>query len=153
MIETPQILTTPVRDLAVIHLTVPASEIRNVMGPGLQELRAGVEAQGIAITGPWLTHHLKTPDSSFDFEIAVPVASPVKPAGRIKPGQWPAIRVARTVYHGGYEGLGAAWGELMSWIKNNGHQSAKDLWEVYSVGPESGSDSTKYRTELNRPLL
>lgn len=153
MIETPQILTTPVRDIAVIHLTVPASEIRNVMGPGLQELRAGVEAQGIAITGPWLTHHLKNPDSTFDFEIGIPVASPVKASGRIKPSQWPAIRVARTVYHGGYEGLGAAWGEFMSWIKSNGHQPAKDLWEVYSVGPESSPDSSKYRTELNRPLL
>ena len=58
----------------------------------------------------------------------------------------------RTTYRGGYEGLGPAWGELDAWIRTNGHQPAEDLWEVYAVGPESGPDSTQWRTELNRPL-
>lgn len=40
----------------------------------------------------------------FDFEISVPVTSPVAAAGRVKPGQLPATKVARTIYHGPYEG-------------------------------------------------
>ena len=62
------------------------------------------------------------------------------------------MRVARTVFHGPYEHLGEAWGEFMSWINANGHQPAEDLWECYLVGPESGLDSSQWRTELNRPL-
>ena len=27
-----------------------------------------------------------------------------------------------------------------------------DLWECYTVGPESSPDSADWRTELNRPL-
>lgn len=47
------------------------------------------------------------------------------PTGRVKPGELPAAsKVARTVYHGSYEGLGAAWSEPASW-----------------------------RTELNQPLV
>jgi effector-binding domain-containing protein len=83
----------------------------------------------------------------------VPVTAPVAPAGRVKGSQWPAMKVARAVYRGPYEGLGAAWGEFDAWVKAQGLKPAADLWEVYVAGPESGSDPTDYRTELNRPLI
>jgi effector-binding domain-containing protein len=60
--------------------------------------------------------------------------------------------VACTVYHGGYEGLGPAWGELEAWIAAEGRQTAADLWECYIAGPESSSDPADWRTELNWPL-
>jgi effector-binding domain-containing protein len=92
------------------------------------------------------------PDT-FDFEIGVPVTGPVSPAGRVKPGQLPATTVARTVYHGAYEGLAAAWGEFGAWIVANGHTPAPNLWECYAAGPESSPDPASWRTELNRPLI
>jgi effector-binding domain-containing protein len=88
----------------------------------------------------------------FDFEICVPVKAKVKATGRVKPGTLPARKIARTVYHGPYEGLGSAWGEFNEWLKANGHAPAPDLWECYVAGPETGSDPSTWRTELNRPL-
>jgi effector-binding domain-containing protein len=88
----------------------------------------------------------------FDFELGVKVSAPVKATGRVKPGELPAAKVARTVYSGPYEGLPAAWGEFEIWIKANGHERATDLWELYSVGPQSTPDPAGWRTELNRPL-
>lgn len=152
MIETPKITQTEAQQIAVIHVHVPKSEIRNVMGPGINELMAAVAAQGIAITGPWFTHHLRNPTDTFDFEIGVPVASPVKATGRMKPSQWPSMKVARTVFRGNYEGLPAAWGEFTNWIVAHGHTQATDLWECYTKGPESSSDPANWRTELNRPV-
>ena len=153
MLETPRIVETAERLTAVIRLTVPSSEVRNVMGPGIKEVMDVIAAQGIAPAGPWLTHHLRRPGETFDFEICVPVSEPVKPEGRVRPGRWPAMKVARAVYRGPYEGLGAAWGEFGGWIAANGHSPADDLWEQYVIGPESGPDASGYRTELNRPLL
>ena len=49
---------------------------------------------------------------NFDFEICVPVSAPVVPVGRVKPGTFPAVKVARTIYCGAYERLGEAWGEF-----------------------------------------
>ena len=49
--------------------------------------------------------------------------------------------------------MGEAWGQFEEWIKENGHVSAPDLWEVYVAGPESGLDSCQFRTQFNRPLL
>lgn len=153
VIDTPQIVQSPAQLTAYIPLTIPREEIRNVMGPGISELMAAVAAQGIVFAGPLLTHHLRMDPNTFEFEICVPVKSPVAAVGRVKPGRLSAATVARTVYRGGYEGLGAAWGELGAWIAAQGRKTGPNLWECYVAGPESSPDSSTWRTELNRPLI
>ncbi len=154
MLDTPKIIETPAQLTAMIRFTIPREEIRNVMGPGLQEVMAAVVNQGVGPTGPWFTHHLKMDPDIFDFEICVPVKASVKPVGRVASGLIPARKkVARTIYHGGYEGLGEAWGEFVDWMEANGHTPAPDLWECYQAGPEASPDPAHWRTELNRPLL
>ncbi|MBM3993568.1 MAG: AraC family transcriptional regulator [Planctomycetes bacterium] len=153
MIDTPTILKTGHQLTAVIRLTIQRDAIRNVMGPGITELMAVVVSQGIGPAGAWFTHHFRIEPDLFDFEIGVPVTSEATPMGRVTPSYLPAVTVARTVYHGPYECLADAWGEFDAWIKANGHTPATDLWECYVAGPETGSDSTKWRTELNRPLV
>jgi effector-binding domain-containing protein len=153
MIGKPEIVQTAAQLTAIIHLTIPREEIRNVMGPGVNELMATIAAQGITPVGPWFDHHLKMDPDIFEFEISVPVTAPVVAAGRVKPSQLPAATVARTVYLGPYEGLGDAWGEFVDWITAEGHTPAPNLWQCYVTGPESNSDPTTWRTELNRPLI
>jgi effector-binding domain-containing protein len=113
---------------------------------------AAIAAQGVPPVGAVFAHHLKMNPDIFDFELGVAVAAPVKATGQMKPGQLPSARVARAVYIGPYEGLPAAWGEFNTWMKANGHEQAENLWEVYSVGPQSSPDPANWRTELNRPL-
>jgi effector-binding domain-containing protein len=153
MLEKPQIVQSDAQPAAVIRFTIPRAEIQQVMGPGMAELRATVAAQGIAPAGPLFSHHLRMDPEIFDFEIGVPVATPVSAAGRVQPGELPAAMVARTVYRGGFEGLGAAWGEFGDWITTEGHMPAPDFWECYVAGPESSPDPAEWRTELNRPLI
>lgn len=153
MIEPPQITQAGAQPAAVIHFTIPRKEIRSVMGPGISELMDALAAQGIAPAGPVFSHHFRMDPKVFDFEVGLPVTVPVSVAGRVKPGQLPAATVARTVYHGSYEGLGAAWQEFDAWIAAEGHTPAPDLWECYVAGPESSPSPADWRTELNRPLV
>ncbi len=153
VIETPAIVQTVSRQTAIIPLTIPRAEMRHVMGPGIGELMAAVAAQGLSPTGPWFTHHLRMDPEVFDFEISVPVSAPIAAVGRVRPSQWPAMTVARTVYRGPYEGLGDAWGAFDAWIAENGHKTAPDRWESYVAGPESGPDPANWRTELSRALV
>jgi effector-binding domain-containing protein len=152
MLDTPEVTQTDAQATAMIHLTIPRDQIQEVMGPGITEVMAVLTAQGIPPAGPWFTHHLKMDPPTFDFQICVPVTTPVAPSGRVKPGHIPAATVARTVYHGPYEGLGEAWGEFQTWIEAQGLTPRPDLWERYVVGPESSPDPADWRTELNRPL-
>ncbi len=152
MLAAPQIIKTDVQEAAVIRLTIPRGEMMKVFGPAVGELMAVLSAQGVEAIGAVFAHHLKMSPDTFDFELGVKVSAPVKATGRVKPGQLPAIKVARTVYSGPYEGLPSAWGEFNKWMRANGHEQAETLWEVYSVGPQSSLDPADWRTELNRPL-
>jgi len=152
MISVPEILQTEARPAAVIRLTIPRSEMMKAFGPAAGELMAALASQGIKPAGALFAHHLKLSREAFDFELGVEIPAPVKASGRVQPGELPAAKVARAIYSGPYEGLPAAWDEFAAWLKANGHDSAEDLWEVYSVGPQSSPDPANWRTQLNRPL-
>jgi effector-binding domain-containing protein len=153
MLETPHITETVARLTAVIPVTVPRAEIGEVMGPGIAELKAALKAQDLSPAGPWFARYLRMDSGTLDFEIGVPVSSPVAPAGRERPGRLPAARVARAVHHGGYDGLHAAWAEFGSWVAAEGLKPGSGFWENYLAGPESSPDPAAWRTELNMPLV
>jgi effector-binding domain-containing protein len=152
MISIPEILQIEAEAAAVIRLTVPRSEMRKAFGPAVGELMAALAEQGVKPSSPVFAHHLKMSPDTFDFELGVKVAAPVRATGRVKPGGLPATKVARTIYSGPYEGLPSAWGEFDAWMRANSHEKAEGLWELYSVGPQSTPDPANWRTELNRPL-
>lgn len=153
MIETPKIVLTTAQLTAFIRLTIPREEIKNVMDAAIKEILATLTAQGVTPIGPLVTHHLRADPTYFDFEVGFPVAMPVVAAGRMVPGKLPATTVARTLYHGPYEGLSDAWAEFKEWITAQGHTPATDLWESYLVGPHTEPNPAAWRTELNRPLI
>lgn len=45
MIEEPHVTESAARRVALVHLTIPRSEIRHVMGPGLREIFDVLAAQ------------------------------------------------------------------------------------------------------------
>jgi len=153
MIATPHILDTEAQDAAVIHLNIARSDMMSIFGPAVAELMAELKSQGIEPVGAVFAHHLKMSPERFDFELGVKIAAPLTPNGRVKQGQLPAAKVARTVYSGPYQGLPSAWGAFEDWIKANGHVSGPSLWEVYSTGPQSSPDPKDWQTELNRILI
>ena len=152
MIESPKILQTVEQISAVIHQTVPRDEIRLVMGPAIEEIVAALKDQGVKPTGPLFTFHWKRPIETFDFEVGFPINEQIKPVGRVSMSQLPATKVVRTIYHGDYEGLAAAWGQFCEWIEIEKLNVQESLWETYLVGPESSPDPNQWCTELNRPL-
>lgn len=153
MIDTPQIVQTESRQTAVIRFTIPKAEIQQVMGPAIGEVLATVAAQGIGPAGPVFSHHFRMHPDLFDFEVGVPVHSPVSPTGRVIASQLPAATVARTNYRGSYEGLGPAWGEFCEWLAAAGQPTAENVWEYYVKGPESSPNPADWITEFNRPLV
>jgi len=158
VIEPLRIIQTKPQLTALIPITVPREDIRKVMGPGLAELKAAIAAQNVAVTGPWFTHHVRDPGKVFDFEICLPVATSVAPVNRVKPGQWPAMNIVQTTYHGGYEGLGGAWGEFIGRIKAAGQQPwtafmkpTRSAWRRARIRPPGGRCSVRswWRSRIN----
>lgn len=153
MIDTPEIVLTEPRITAVIRLTIVRTEVHEVMGPAIAEVMRALAAQGIPPAGPVFSHHFRMDPEFFDFEVGVPVGRAVEPTGRVKSGSLPAVKAARTVYHGPHEGLGSGWGELQEWVASRELTRAPDLWESYLSDPAAGPDPSTARTELVQPLL
>ena len=152
-IEKPVVVTSEPMLIAKLYAKIPTREIQSKMGQLLQELSAELQRQQVAPSGPWFTHHLQKPAEYFDFEVCFPVATPIKANGRVQPGEWPAMNMVRTVYHGSYEGLASGWGQFMSEIDAMGLRVSPEIWEVYRVGPDTESDPKKWQTELNRAIV
>jgi effector-binding domain-containing protein len=151
MIEPPRIVQTEPLPYAYIHLRIPRTDMQAILPPTLTELFATVKDQGLPIV-PWFAHHLTLDDDHFDFEACIPVADSFVPAGRVQRGLWPAGTVARTVFHGDYPGLYAAWQELNAWIRQQGQPYAGHIYEHYIVNRGTTKDPAEYRTELTWPL-
>lgn len=79
------------------------------MEPAIIKVTNAIAEQGLRAVGPLFAHHLTTSSEFFDFEVGFPVNAPIQPAGRVNPGELPATKVARTIYHGDYDGLFQAW--------------------------------------------
>lgn len=152
MLEAMEIVDMADFDVAFIPVEVEAARIRDVMGPTLAELRAGVAAQKFSADGPWLTHHWRRPDQKFLFDLCLPTPRPIVAAGRIRPGVISAPRIARCHYVGDYSGLPGAWTAFSSWVAAQGVKTRADFWEIYLVGPASGLPPQDWRTELVKPL-
>lgn len=152
MLDAPQIVQTRPQAAAVICLTIPRDQIRQVMGPAIQEVIAAASAQGIGPAGPLFSHRLRNDPAVFEFQVGVPVSAPVQPVGRVQPGELPAAKVLRAVYRGPYEGLAQAWGEFAAWNEAQGYGRVASFWERYLIGSESGLEPAKWETELNRVL-
>src|SRR3979409_2508075 len=98
MLATPQIIKTDAQQAAVIPRTSPRRGLMKLFGPAVGELMAPLAAQGVEPVGAVFAHHLKMSPDNFDFELGVKVSAPVRATGRVRPGQLPAVKVARTVY-------------------------------------------------------
>lgn len=153
MLDAPQIVDVPLQHTAVIHLTIPRSSIEKEMGPAMEEVLTTLQEHSIEPEGPIFAHHLRMDPASFDFEVGVPVSSPIEPVGRLRASHLPASRVVRARYTGAYDGLYGAWSDLNDWIRGQGLTMGPNLWEVYLSGPEATPDPSGWTTELNRPII
>lgn len=153
MLERPEIVHSPAQATAIVRIEVPRAEIMRVMEPAIDEVLQVLREQGVQPAGSLVTYHRSMDPAVFDFEVGFPVSMTVRPSRRVVPSGIPAATVVRAIYRGGYEGLGDAWKELSAWMSAEGHQAGPSLWERYLTGPESGPDTARWRTELNRPVV
>jgi effector-binding domain-containing protein len=147
-----QVVDLPARNTAVIRLKIPQADITKVMGPAIGEIFAALAAQGIVPAGPLFAHFFSMDAGLFDLEVGLPVEAPVTPVGRVGPGLLPAVKVAKTTYHGPYSGLRSAWREFGELGRAQGYKPGAGIREYYVYGPESNPDPSTWRTELVLPL-
>lgn len=149
MISSPAVTITKPLSTAVIPLLAPIQALGQYLDPAILELLNVLADQGIVPSGPMFCYHNRRPTDTFDLVVGFPVAAPFIPAERVLLSSLPTMRVVRTEYTGPYEGLSAAWGELMGWVAAQGLTGTGRFMERYLNNPNLVLDPYAYRTELS----
>jgi effector-binding domain-containing protein len=130
------------------------AEVGLFVKDALIEICTGMSEQGTRFAGPPLAmyHSAEATEAEIDLEIAVPVADPVEPTGRMDNFTIPGGLVAVTMHCGRYEDVGPAYRALGEWVQEHGHETAGPPREVYIVGPDQVQDPGALRTEIVWPI-
>jgi len=148
----PAVVTLEPATTAVIRHVVPMDRLPEVFDRSFGALAAAVSAQGAGVAGPAFALYHGLPIDTVDLEVGFPTQRAVRADGDVVVSALPGGRVARAVHAGSFDGLGAAWGRLRSWIDDQGLRAGETFWEVYLTQPTPDMDPADLRTELNWPV-
>lgn len=149
MTTPPEVIELKEQATASIHLTIPGRDMPKHMDPAIQEIIKVLADQGAQPAGPMFSYHYRRPSDSFDFEIGFPVTKAIRESGRVVNSKLPAVKVARALYRGPYEGLSEAWSALQRWVRDEKLPETGRFFERYLTNPDEVKDPKDYRTELN----
>lgn len=157
-----KILRAPAVPTAVVRASdVPMATIGGLFDEAFGKAFPAAFAQGLAPAGPAFALYTRMtdgPDVVVDVEIGFPLDGPlieqlddepIEVDGlRLEASVLPAADVAVTSHLGGFDGLGAAWGQLMGEIGGMGRAPGMPFWESYVTEPSPDMDPADLRTDL-----
>jgi len=86
-----------------------------------------------------------------DVEVGFPVDGQVEGSGKIMAGEIPAGRFATVVHTGPYEEMEPTYERLNAWIRQNQHEPAGVVYEMYLNGPDDTLPN-ELQTRILMPL-
>ncbi|GHH27001.1 GyrI-like domain-containing protein [Streptomyces lanatus] len=148
----PELVDLEPATTAVVRGVVPIAGLRDFFDASFGALARVIEAQRITVLSPAFGLYRGTPGQTLDLEVGFVTERAVRPEEGVVVGSLPGGRVARLTHFGSFDGLGASWDRLGSWMRERGLSAAEDRWETYVTQPTPDMDPRDLRTELNWPV-
>jgi effector-binding domain-containing protein len=120
---------------AVVRGHVAFDGIADFLSGAFGEVTQALQSQSVSTAGPPFAQYAVRSDG-FDIEAGFPTATSVAPTGRVTPGVLPAGRTARTLHHGAYSDVVAAYDALGAWLPEDGYRPSGAPWESYLDAPD-----------------
>jgi DNA-binding transcriptional MerR regulator len=121
----------------------------------LGELRATLAAQRLKAAGPagGIFSNALFSDGLGTATIFMPCGGGVRPMGRIRPLEVPAIEVAIIVHAGIHTDIDLAYGALARYVAQHTLAVEGPIREYYVVGAHDTPDESAWRTEIGWPIF
>lgn len=137
---------------AVVERDVPMADIGAAIGGAFQAVFGWLGSHGVVPAGMPFARYLEMHDGRTRLEAGVAVAGAVPAGSDVHAATLPGGDVAMLTYTGPYEGIAAAYGELIQWVQAQGRAPAGAMWELYFTDPTAEPDPAKWRTDICQPL-
>lgn len=135
-----------------IRTMVDEQDVSRQLGILYSEIVAHVTRAKLTPTAPPFARMHSIEGGKIDLEAGMAVKGETKGEGRVKASRLPGGKVATTWHVGPYHDLPKTCALLEKWMKDQGHESAGGLWEVYWTDPGIEPDPTKWRTQVLWPI-
>jgi effector-binding domain-containing protein len=130
----PQEVTLPQQTVIYISGHADFDDVYTALVTSLRKLRAYLEKEGIAPTGPAMARYTDGGESGFEFEAAYPVAQAPKdvPQGEFAVGEVPGGKALVFVHRGSFNKIDETYSTIDDYFRERGKPSA--------AGPEADED-------------
>ncbi|MFJ6104267.1 GyrI-like domain-containing protein [Streptomyces sp. NPDC092359] len=145
----PQVVRREPVTTAVVRGHVPFAELRDFFDSAFGTLGRVLREQGVTPLGAAFALHHGTSGEKADLEVGFPTDRAVREEAGVVAATLPGGRVARLTHHGAFDGLGASWERLGTWMRDRGLARGEDRWEEYTTQPSPDMDPRDLRTELH----
>ncbi len=152
MSDTPELINLEPTTVAVVHETVPMSELIGFFDRAFHTVMGAVEAQGVAITGPPFAMYYRMPTDTVDLAAGFPTESPIASTGGVEASELPGGQAAQLLHVGSYDSLAEAYGRITKWMSEHGHRPAEVMWESYLNEPSPDGDPNANQTLITVPV-
>lgn len=122
--------------------SMPREQVPGFLGRAYPSLFAALGAAGLAPAGPPLARY-QVGEHTFHVTAAVPFVGDMSASEPMSVQTVSPTTLATTVHTGPYDGLPAAFHEVIQWIHASGFVISADPWESYLDGPEVAQPRTK----------
>jgi effector-binding domain-containing protein len=137
----------------VIKAEVPMASIGQAMGEAYRNLFTYLGSLQIPPAGaPFSVYYSFDPNGNTVFEAGVPVSNEIKGDGNILYKEYPAMKVVSTLYKGAYEAMEPIYGNMGSYIAENGLEATGTSWEVYLTDPMQVASPADNQTLIYFPV-
>lgn len=109
--------------------------IADFLGTAFGTVMEALGRQGMAPAGaPFARYSMS--DGGFHIEAGFPTEGSFHSTGDVVAGEVPGGHAARTVHHGAYDDLPAAYDAVGDWLTDNGFVRSGEPWESYVDEPD-----------------
>ncbi|MFD2758372.1 GyrI-like domain-containing protein [Gulosibacter faecalis] len=157
-LTTPEVIDFPGTPTVVVRgIDVPTDDLAAFMDAAFSALGAAIGAGVFTPSGPAFSRYEDAPGATATLEAGFPVAHAIDEPGehggqQLAASELPAGRIAIAKHHGAYDALGDSWGELLTWVGEQGLTPGVPFWEAYDTEPTPEMNPDDLVTGLAVPI-
>jgi len=146
--------TFPRRYAASVHTVIPTYEDEGKAWEILEKETASMNLipdDPCLCTATFYDEEYKEED--VEIEVAKTVVGNYNDTENVKFKILPPVMVATCIVNGGYENIGRAYGDVISWVKEKGYTFAGPMFNIYHVSPHETQNPEEFVTEVCFPII
>lgn len=140
--------TVPAMHYLAIRDTADLNTIGTKIGMHYETIGQVMGKQKLEMAGAPFAIYYSESETNFDMDVAMPVKSPGKAEGNVKPGQIAAGNALVVHYYGAYDKSGTAHSAIHQYIQANNLNMRAAPMEVYITDPGMEPDTAKWLTDV-----